>query len=266
MVDFAKLKEAAAAVAQTAPDMNKSVKGGGGNYTPPPEGIARLRLVGYVETGTHKKSIKGKDKLEKEVRLVFELSGPKYPARDMEDGTKVPFRISINTNFSLNEKAGFYKLFKRMNYKGTATHMSQLLGEAFLGKVVHVTKGEGQEAVTYANLKDDAGYTVTPPKIEDPETGAVRDIEVAPPISPLRMFVWNGAPEHLKMMWDSLFIDGTVGDEQRSLNVFQDRIKAAEDYVGSPIYNLLQAGGQEPDLPGVDTAPGKPAADPLDDV
>ena len=28
---------------------------GGGDYTPPPKGLARLRLVGYIEVGKHTK-------------------------------------------------------------------------------------------------------------------------------------------------------------------------------------------------------------------
>lgn len=266
------IAQMAAAVAETAPDMNKAVKGGGGAYTPPAAGMVRLRLVAYVETGKHKVQITGKpDKIEDEVKLTFELSGPKHEPKVLDDGTKLPHRITLTLNRSMNEKANFYKLFKRMNYKGLATHMSQLVGEAFKGTVVHKVVGEGDDKKTYANLKDDAGYTIQPPRVDDPETGDTRDLVVAPAISPLRLFVWNTRAEFLKPMWDSLFIDGTSGegDNARSLNVFQDRIKAATDYVGSPIYNLLQSGGVEPDLPGTSEAPPANAGsqpDPLDDI
>jgi hypothetical protein len=253
-----------AAIAATGPNMNTAVRGGGGGeYTPPAAGMTRLRLVAYVETGRHEKEIQGKKKVEEEVQLVFELSGPKHQPREHE-GQRFPARITVRLNRSLNEKAGFYKLFKRMNYKGTATHMSQLLGEAFIGTVVHTTKGEGPEKVTYANLKDDAGFTIQPPRVPDPLTGDHIDVPVDPPISALRLFVWDASPEFVKPMWDSLFIDGEAGegDKKRSLNVFQNQIKAALNYVGSPVHAMLASGGLEPDLPGTEQAP---AAGPAND-
>jgi hypothetical protein len=264
------LKAMAAAAAATGPDMTQaSVGGGGGTYTPPAAGPVRLRLVAYVETGKQTKKYAGKpDKIEDEVQLVFELSGPKHPPKVLEDGTKLPFRVTVKLNLSLNEKANFFKLFKRMNYKGTAKHMSELLGEPFRGVVYHNVVGEGDKAVTFANLRDDSGFSVAPPRYEDPETGETKEVVVAPAISELRLFVWNAKPEYLKPMWDSLFIDGSYGegDKQKSKNVFQNAIKASVGYVGSPIYNLLQAGGAEPDLPDTDEVPAADERDPLDDV
>ena len=35
-------------------------KQGGGDYTPPPKGLARLRFTGYVELGKHTKKVTGK--------------------------------------------------------------------------------------------------------------------------------------------------------------------------------------------------------------
>lgn len=264
-IDF---KALANSVAATGPDMNKAVTGGGGEYTPPAAGPVRLRFIGYVETGLHIKKYAGKpDKAEHEVQLTFELSGPKHQPKVLDDGTKIPQRISITLNHSLNEKATFFKLFKRMNYKGGASHMSQLLGEAFRGTVFHNVVGEGEKQRTYANLRDDSGFSIAPPRYEDPETGEARELVVEPALSPMRLFVWNAPAEHLKPMWDTLFIDGSYGegDKAVSKNVFQNKIKAATDYVGSPIYNLLQSGGVEPDLPGTDSVPFNPERDPLDD-
>lgn len=266
-IDF---KAMAAQVAATGPDMTKAVKGGGGDYTPPAAGPCRLRLVGYIEVGQHEKTYAGKDtKREDTAWLVFELSGKNHPVKVLDDGSKMPIRITVKLNRSMNEKAAFFKLFRRMNYKGEASHMSQLLGEAFRGTVVHSVVGEGDKKRTYANLKDDSGFTIQPPRYEDPESGEVRDLPVDPPISEMRLFVWNAEPKFLAPMWSSLFIDGTYGEgeNQRSRNVFQDEIKAAVNYVGSPIYNLLQAGGLEPDLPGASIAPvAQPAGDPLDNL
>lgn len=249
--DIASVVAAAAAISQ---DMNVAVKGGG-NYEPPAAGVCRLRLIGYIETGKHENRIPGKPpKVEEQVQLVFELSGPKHPAKTLDDGTVIPHRISITLSKSLNEKANFFKLFKRMNYSGDAKIMAQLLGRSFLGTVVHKVVGEGAERKTYANLKDDAGYTVRPPVVDDPETGETRTLEAAPQISPTRLFLWD-MPS--KEMWDSLFIDGTY-DDGNSKNVLQDKIKSAMNWDGSPMWNILRSGGAVPDVPGGE---GKP--DPL---
>jgi hypothetical protein len=262
------IKSMTAAVAATSADMNNAVRGGGGTYTPPAEGVARLRFVAYVETGAHMNTLPGKPpKRENQVQLTFELSGPKHAPKVLEDGTKVPHRIGITLNHSLNEKATFYKLFRRMNYKGTATHMSQLLGEAFKGVVTHKVVGEGEQKRTYANLKDDSGFTIQPPRYEDPETGEQRELAVDPAISQLRLFVWNAVPEYLGPMWESIFIDGQygTGDNVRSANVFQDEIRAAVNFAGSPIESFLATGKVEVDLPSTTAAPAA-AADPLDNV
>lgn len=278
----------AAAAAAIAPNMNEAQQGGGGgDYTPPAEGIARARLVGYVETGIHEKNVgAGKPPVQKpQVKLIFELSGPNHQPKVLEDGTKLPHRITVDENYSLNEKANFYKLFRRMNWKGTATHMSQLLGEAFLVTIKHKVTGEGDKKRTYANIRDDAGYTVQPPRYVDPLSNQTVEVPVDPPISALRLFVWNAPTELLKPMWDSLFIDGEYpakGDRPaRSKNVLQEEIKAALNFKQSPIWEVLQTGGVELNL-GADlgngaagvtgtspaTAPAAPAAsdDPLANI
>lgn len=271
-IDIAKMT---AAVASTGPNMTESVKGGGGGaFTPPEKGMTRLRFIAYVEVGQQVKKITGKpDKVEDTVMLTFELSGPKHPPKKLDDGTLIPFRKTLVLNRSLNEKATFYKLFTRMNYKGTATHMSQLLGQAFRGYVTVTTKGEGEAKRTYWDLKDDNGIAIMAPRVDniDPETGEATQVElkVDEPISPMRLFVWNASPDLLKPMWDSLFIDGTYGEGEnaRSANVFQNAIKAAENFIGSPIEGLLKANGQAPDIP--DEAPAalpKRDDDPLNSV
>lgn len=266
----------AAAAAAIAPNMNEAqTGGGGGDYTPPAEGIARARLVGYIETGIHEKSVgAGKPAVQKpQVKLIFELSGPNHQPKVLDDGTKLPHRITVDENYSLNEKANFYKLFRRMNWKGTATHMSQLLGEAFLVTIKHKVTGEGDKKRTYANIRDDAGYTVQPPRYVDPLSNQTVEVPVDPPISALRLFVWNAPTELLKPMWDSLFIDGEYparGEQPaRSKNVLQQEIKEALNFKDSPIFQLLQTGGVELNLGasvgnagGVSTTPASSAAAP----
>lgn len=285
MIDFKKL---GAEVAKTGVDMTKATQGGG-DYTPPAAGPVRLRFVAYVELGKQKTKSMGKDVVKDRVQLVFELSGPKHPARELEDGTKVPLRITITENLSLNEKANFFKLFQRLNYAGKATHIVQLLGNAYKATVLHRGyKGrDGSDRIS-AELKGDAGYTIEAPRFEkvDPETqeptGEFAVLKVDPAISELRCFLWAHAD---KEQWDSLFIDGAYDErkddkgnvtaEARSKNVFQDTIKRAENFKGSPIYTILAAAGASLDIPDVDdpegeepeaakpSKPAKPAAKPV---
>lgn len=250
------LLAAAAAATATSADMNQASKGGGGEYVPPAAGVARLRFIGYVETGLHEDEFDGKPKDTMEVQLTFELSGPNHQPKVLESGEKIPYRMTIYVSASkagyhapLNEKAALYKLFKRMNWEGKAKHMVELLGQSFLGTVVHKA---GKDGKVRAYLKDDSGYTIQPPRYNDPLTGQTLTIEADPPISQLRVFVWNAQGEALKAMWDSLFIDGSYeaeGDRPaRSKNVYQEKIKAAKNFVGSPIWTLLQTGGVEMQL------------------
>lgn len=245
MVDFTKLQNAISEAAEQT-DMNEAQAGGGGERRVPDAGLTRLRFISYIETGTHHDEKYKKDK--KEVTLQFELSGPKHPPLELEDGRKIPFVITINESISLNEKANFFRLFKRMNHTGQFKHMAQMLGHEFLGTVVITTKGEGAEKRTYANLRDDAGYTIRPPYVEDPETGDSRKIEVQPALTPIKCFLWDYCD---KDQWDSIFIDGrwddrkddkgNVIEEGRSKNFYQNKIKAAKNFAGSPIANLLFA-------------------------
>lgn len=253
-IDFKKL---GAEVTKTGVDMTKPDTTGGGDYEPPVAGPTRLRLVAYVELGKQKVKSMGKEVVKDRVQLVFELSGPKHPARELDDGTKIPHRVTITENLSLNEKANFFKLFQRLNYAGKATHIVQLLGEAYKGTIVLRTfKGHDGKDRSIAELKGDAGYTIEPPRFErvDPDTqeptGEFGVLKVDAPISTLRCFLWNHAD---KDQWDSLFIDGTYDERKdekgnvvaaaRSKNVFQDTIKRAQNFKGSPIHNILIAAG-----------------------
>ena len=272
-------------VASQQADANVA-KAGGGSYTPPPKGLARLRLVGYIELGQHVKKITGKpDKKEEQAWLIFELSGKGYEPKELEDGTKIPMRITVKLNKSLNEKATYYKLFKRMNYEQKATNFIQLLGQPFLGNVGHFeipAKEAGGQPTIIANFRDDAGnLTIRPPRIEamDEETGdvVVKPIPVAAAVSEQRCLVWNAKPEHLGKMWASLYIpeaeasEGDDGKEQRSRNVYQNTIKSALNFEGSPIHQYLQSAGVDLGIPepdkGQSSDAGKPDADdPLNGV
>lgn len=253
MVDYSALINQAAA---EGPNMNEAVKGGGGDRTPPAEGMCRLRFISYIEIGKHEEENrqKGTKQVKELVKLQFELSGPKHQPTVLDDGRKIPHVITITLPLSLNEKANFYKLFRRMNHTGEYRHMAQMLGQEFLGTVVHKVSGEGTDKRTYANLRDDSGFTIRPPFVEDPETGESRRVQADPQITPTKCFLWNYAT---KEMWDALFIDGRYDDktdesgkvikEGASKNYWQNLIKSALDFAGSPIGELLFAG--EADLP-----------------
>ncbi|WP_258304918.1 hypothetical protein, partial [Escherichia coli] len=86
--------------------------------------------------GKHIKKSQNGEKVEDQAHLIFELSGKGYEPKEVED-KKIPYRITVKLNKSLNEKATYYKLFKRMNYEQKATSFIQLLGDAFLGNVGH---------------------------------------------------------------------------------------------------------------------------------
>lgn len=221
---------------------------GGGDYTPPAAGLARLRLIAYVEVGKHTSTYEGTEKTADKVQLVFELSGPKHQPQTLEDGTVIPHRITIYENAgrdygALNEKANLYKLFRKMNYDGAATHFAQLVGKEFLGTVVHKPRKGGKPGEVSASLRDTDGYTVRAPMIEvlDEDTGEVthKRIAVAPAISPLRLFLWNFADLD---MWQSLFIS-------QERNPFQTMIKQANNFSTSPIYMVLAEAGLDVTVP-----------------
>lgn len=281
-IDF---KALGAKAASEGADQTKAVAGGGGDYTPPAAGPGLARFIGYIEIGKQKGTFKGAPTIKEKVQLIFELVGKRHPPAEATDGTKLPQRVTIEESYSLNEKANFFKLFQRMNYKQDAQHIVQLLGEGFKVEVIHDTwKGkDGKDRVT-ATFKGPGGYTIAPPRKEDEdsETGWV-DIAVAPAISNLRCFLWEQADLD---QWGSLFIEGEYPERKnekgevtapaKSKNVFQNTIKRAVNFQGSLIHTLLLNAGQPIDLPTAEEfddvpdeqAPpaAKPATQPADDA
>lgn len=242
---LADIKKRAAEAAKTGPDLNIQTSGGG-DYQPPAAGVARLRLVGYIETGVHTtKSTKFGNKTKPRATLLFELSGPKHQPKEFE-GKKIPHVIAVKEPISQNKKANYSKLFKEMakDYPGVK-NFGELIGESFKGVVVHrkFKRRDGSEG-TVAELKGENGYTITGPLYEDPETGEPKKLVADPAISELRLFLWDFADLE---MWDSLFIAGTY-DDGGSKNKFQEEIKQAENLDGSPIYDLLLEAGRGEEL------------------
>lgn len=253
-IDFKALGQLAA---DEGKDMTQATAGG--EYTPPAAGPTRLRFVAYIELGKQAGQYQGKPTVKERVLLTFELSGKNHPPTVKEDGTKEPIRITIEENLSLNEKAHFFKIFTRMNHSGEARHIVELLGRAYKGEVIHDKwkDKQGKDRVT-ATLRGADGYTVQPARVEDDEVeGGWRVLEVAPAITPLKCFLWDYATTE---QWASIFIDGEYPEKTnkdgtkvpaKSKNVFQDKIKSALNFQGSPMYNLLVSGGRAIDIPEV---------------
>lgn len=204
-------------------DMTKQTSGEGGDGKSflPAAGTCMMRLVAYIECGKHKNEYKGKVTYRDKAKMVFELMGKKYPAGDFG-----PLRITTSENISLHEKSNFAKLFNMMrDGDDSITHMAQLLGKPFIGKITHKEKGDK----TYANLRDENGYNIKSPVVEDPISGDVKSVEVPDAKSELRLFLWDYAD---KDMWDSIYIDGEYSSGN-SKNVLQSYIREANNFEGS---------------------------------
>ena len=235
---------AAQDVAESGIDLNESVKGGGGGRLLP-GGYAFGRLVEYIEFGNQPQEFQGQAKDPAlEFTLGFALTGQGY---QNDDGTAYVVR-TYNTALSRNEKAHAFKLFKALNWKGTAKSFAQLLGETFLVKIKQVPKSKTDPKIV--SRIDLDGFL--PPL--DPVTRQPYPIAEAPD-DMYRLFLWS---RPTKEAWDSLYIEGEY--EGKSKNRIQEQILAALDFQGSPLQQLLMASGVTA-LPTA--APATPVAAPV---
>jgi len=268
-IDIKKLQEKAR---QTGKDFTKTTEGGGDGYQPPVAGPCGLRFVGYFEIGEHEKRWGEQTKRVKQVQLVFELSGKNYPPKD-----GVPVRMTITETDSQHVKANIVKLFNKMNYDKSATHFAQLLGNAYRGRVYHREYEAGGVRRIHAGLRNDDGYSITPPVVEvlDDATGdvVVKPVKVAEPLTELKLFLWDNPDME---QWASIYIDGQYEERRddngkvvrpaRSKNVIQDKIKSVLNWPGSPMQRLLEDGAlaldedKPQDPPPAPPAPAKKAA------
>ena len=235
---------AAQDVAESGIDLNEAVRGGGGGRLLP-EGYAFGRLVEYIEFGNQPQEFQGQAKDPAlEFTLGFALTGQGY---QNDDGTPYVVRTYI-TALSRNEKARAFKLFKALNWKGTAKSFAQLLGETFLVKIKQVPKSKTDPKIV--SRIDLDGFL--PPL--DPVTRQPYPIAEAPD-DMYRLFLWS---RPTKEAWDSLYIEGEY--EGKSKNRIQEQILAALDFQGSPLQQLLMASGVTA-LPTA--APATPVAAPV---
>lgn len=274
-------------------NMGEASKGGGG-ATPPAAGTCIATLIGYIELGRRVKAgYKGAaDKKVRKARWIFELSGGVNKHTQNEEGVKFAKRITVNTwlpepGKQASDKSGFYKLFSALNH---AKDPAIKIPAQLLGKHVKVIVSQekftpnGGDEITYGSIGNaQDGFRISPAHVDicdedGTPTGEVRMIPAPEVISSQRCFLWDYANQG---MWDSLFIegeyeaveakDGQAARPAKSKNVIQEEIKQALDWVGSPMQQILAAGG-ELDVAEVaeDATPkgsnGVGAADPLSDL
>jgi hypothetical protein len=245
-------------------------------YEPPAAGRSFMRFVGYVEVGKRKqKPFQGKDKPDALMaRLLFELVGKKH-GKEIDGKTVYPI-LSVNIAVKGGDKAGFVKLLHKMDYGRGATHMALMLGEGFIGTVVHnVVKVEGQPDKVYANIKDkDGNWLIGAPMLpkdpSDPMCDEMVPVAVPEATAPIQCLLWDGPT---KEQWDSIFIDGTreKKDDKGNVTVVsknwlqEDIVKNATDFQGSPLQALmLEMAGDDLELDGGKAAAQAPQGDPLD--
>lgn len=234
----------AAAVAKAASQINvNEATKGGGEYKQPELGLTVVTLIGYVETGVqvHKwKDDKGQQQQgDKDTALfIFELNGGKNKAEVIkkDDGTEVTIakRMTVRLPISRNEKSGYFKLFKQLNYSGEFTHPAQCVGKHYITNVFGGKDNEGKEWRTLKNCPMQA------PVVLDPNSGDERPIPAPQVFSEFRIFLWDYCD---KVQWDALYIDGEYpaaeGKPAKSKNVFQNEIKGAKNFVDSPIFKIV---------------------------
>ena len=246
-------QEADAYVEETGIDQNIATQGGGGGRLLP-EGYAMARLVQYIELGEQAQAaFKGKDKAPVlEYILGFALYGEGY---QNDDGTPYLKRTFSIRSYG-NDKAGSFKLFKKLNYEGTAKHFAQLVGKAFLVAIKHVPKKKDGVVVPgefYDNIDED---NILAPF--DPVTKAAYPIPEAR-VEDLLLFLFQ---KPTQAAWDKMHIAGE-NDAGKSKNWLQEKILKATNFSGSGLEHLfcgvvmpsLQAQGV-PAIPAIPTVAG----------
>lgn len=184
-------------------------------------GPALLRLRSYLELGlktpkdvTHKPT--------RSVRLTFEMHHPDHMiSGTKEDGTTYAFAPTLNVYVNIaGPTSRFGKLFAKMNYDGTAVHMSQLVGKPFFAQLSH--NGE------YDNLSNAAGeWEIGAPLYTDPMTTKVTELTVPEMDGDPQVFLYDHPEldeDDIREMWEGIFIDGTKPDGS-SKNWIQNAIR-----------------------------------------
>ena len=270
LVNIAALTKAAKA------DKNFTETSSGGSFERelPVVGVGFLRLREYIEMGIHSHGKAPHQKDRPLARFVFELTHKKHSMSFEKDGETITTQhvMSVTVPISDNESADYIKIFNLLNWNGTLTHPLEALDKPMMCKISHSESGEGDKKRSYANLwtgtPKDKNWQILPPvKEADPmdDASVAQDISAAiPPLSKgaesLKVFLWLHADQ---AQWDTLFIEGTrtvkgkgdAPDKEESKNYLQEKIKQAKNFAGSPIEQVLAAGGVDmSDLPTTEEA------------
>jgi len=263
--------EKLAAFAGAQQDFNKESKGAEYEKNLPIAGVCVLRFREYVEIGMQptKSVMYPNKKPARKARFVFELTTPKHQYEiEADDKSKKKYghTISITISISNSPKSNFMKLFKQLNWAGSANVPAQLLGQAYKALVVHVYdeadmvdgKPKADAKPKWANLQLNGVYTFEAPRIVDPlaenPADSIREIKVPAMLGTMKLFLWD-MPN--KATWDSIFVDGSYTksvegkpDVEISKNWLQQACLDALDYQGSKLQELIEGAGETlDDLP-----------------
>lgn len=234
----------AAVSAPGAMDASKEDKKKGFDRKPARAGVALFRLRSYIETGRHTvKNGQGKGKIQLWADLEFELVHPDHLIGP--DDNKFPDTIRVrDLNISMNPKASYFQLFKAMNYNGDKTSFAQMLGDGFLGRVVH----NKVDDKVYVNMREDGKWLIGAPSyvadpINAPDT--VTQVPVPELHGDVQLFLWEApgidAPM-VQRMWDSIEISGEKSDGTEKKNWIQDKIRDNLDWDGSFTQQVVDGG------------------------
>jgi hypothetical protein len=213
--------------AETGQDMSVASVGGAAKLFP--AGWALCRLVEYVELGSHPQSHNGVAKAPaKEAQLGFAVWGDGIQNDDGSPAIVRPYSF----NLSNSDLSKAFKLFKKLNWKGTAKRFSQLLGEVYMVNIVHTTPTKAGQAVK--SVLDLTSFTLA----VDPMSKQPYNVPQVPD-STYKLFLWD-APN--PMMWQSLYQEGQYGDGT-SKNKMQNACLSALDFEGSALHNMLASNG-----------------------
>jgi hypothetical protein len=242
MLDKA-IQDMIAQAVKHGPDMRRAAQK---EYEIPASGIARARFIGYFEVGKHDEEFNGQFKTREKVLMIFELSGPNHPPRDI-NGEKHPQRITVTENLEMRPDSHFIRLFRQMNHAGKARHIVQLLGEPFLVEIFHMRSADGER--TFANLRGYDGYNIKGTTVYDAVDRKLVTVDVPPAMTDIRLFLWEFADREA---WDSIYIPGEYPERKdertgevitpaKSKNVLQEKIMSARNWPEHPLYEEVRA-------------------------
>ncbi|CAM0008332.1 hypothetical protein VPHK436_0034 [Vibrio phage K436] len=222
---------------------------------PPRAGAAWLRIRGYIEIGVHQ----GKNTTFSPKPICLVVVELHHPDHYVEyEGKREPKELSIRISKTHSQNSKFPKFFKSLqralgNHPQTGqpiTHLSQGVGMACLATVYH-NKSDDK---VYANFDLDGAWSFQPTHGQNPD-GSNYNVDVPPLYNAPLLFLMdsqavNKHPEHVKQMWDSIYIagerksKGTNGEEKvTSNNYFQELIAKSQNWVTSETKRILDSLG-----------------------